>query len=163
MERKRPRFWNMLAIMMVITCFTIVTTVSAGSGDDSDASYPEVGVEWICTYQWPSADLPNSDDCAIGFYTTLGDAGWTQSFNRGTYTSEVDHWVADGSDSSYVDGVDIVMFAGHGANDLIKIATARWAWFNCCEWGITTLNGCCSAHVIQLKFQGTSNRLKNGH
>jgi len=132
---KKRKNWISLFLVFLVLGILLAPPVCAGTGDDNDASYPEVGVEWINEYQAPSNDLPNSDDCAIGFYNVLCNAGWTPKFNKGTYTASALHWVWDGSDTTYVDGADIVFFAGHGWNCGILISTVEWMWFNDCEWG----------------------------
>lgn len=162
MKRNRPLWRATVPTLVIIACFALVTAVSAGTGDDNDLSNPEVGVEWVTEYYWPSQNLPSADDCALGFYNTLGNAGWTQKFNKGTGTVAVDQWVSDGLDSSYVDGADIVMFVGHGANNLIKLATdpLHWVYFDCCEWGDYDLEWMLlhSCHTTQIPGNFKSNK-----
>ncbi len=116
--------------------FCLIACVSAGAGDDNDATYPEVGIEWVVNYDWPSDDLPNADDDARGFYNTLGSNGWTKRFDYGDSSTQVYHWTYS-NDLNYVDKVDAVYFSGHGAPTLIKLGTwpDRHVAFYDCSWG----------------------------
>jgi hypothetical protein len=73
--KKGMRALGLLLIMALIGA-VFVPAVSAGAGDDNDASFPEVGVEWVNDY-WPNP-LSHSDESATDFYNTLGNAGWTK-------------------------------------------------------------------------------------
>jgi len=77
MKRNRPLWRATVPTLVIIACFALVTAVSAGSGDDNDLSNPEVGVEWVTEYNGLN-NLQSDDDCALGFYNTRGNAGWTQ-------------------------------------------------------------------------------------
>lgn len=109
--------------MLVLFILAIVTfPASAGAGDDSDSSSPEVGVEWVCDYTYLYSDLPNSDDSAVGFYNRMGNAGWTKKFNKGNSNAKAAHFEQSGSDTTYVDGVDIAFYQGHGSAGRLDVS-----------------------------------------
>lgn len=128
------------SITLLLIAICLVSNASAGTGDDSDSSSPEVGIEWVTDYSWPYSDLPNSDNSAEDFYNTLGNAGWTKKFNMGnSYASDAhfEHSGVNGVDSSYVDGADIVFYQGHGEDDSLHLATytKRVIYENEIKWG----------------------------
>jgi len=96
--------WKLIPLAIVVSMFCLIACVSAGAGDDNDATYPEVGIEWVVNYDWPSDDLPNADDDARSFYNTLGSNGWTKRFDYGDSSTQVYHWTYS-NDLNYVDKV----------------------------------------------------------
>ncbi len=71
-------------------------------------------------------DAPYADDCAEGFYYTLGNAGWKLSFNYGdalAWESDFEKSSVGGSDRYFVDDVDFAFFAGHGDSGKIGFST----------------------------------------
>ncbi|WP_292521753.1 DUF6345 domain-containing protein [Methanoculleus sp.] len=125
----------------------------AGTGDDNDASYPEFGVEYKCNYL-AGNNQPSSPTSAEGFREALSSAGWTESFFIGDEDRNVNRWTYSGLDQSYVDGTDIVYFAGHGWNQgiLLNSAPGSWVYFRNCEWGDYDLEWMLldSCHTVQL-------------
>jgi hypothetical protein len=99
-----------------------------GTADFHDSDFPQVGIEWS-----NGDNLVWSDETAIGFYNTLGDAGWVKTFEYGDSETQVDHFDV-GDDWKYIDGVDIALFAGHGGFDWIRLDD-DYLFFNGCEWG----------------------------
>jgi hypothetical protein len=94
--------------------------------DTEDAN--EVGVEWTNAYDFyyndPDEgliylqDVHYCDDFANGFYNKLGANGFSKEFNWGnTLAWEEDFKKAEfgGTDSSWVDDVDFVVYSGHGS------------------------------------------------
>ncbi|AKB77352.1 hypothetical protein MSHOH_0869 [Methanosarcina horonobensis HB-1 = JCM 15518] len=123
---------------MLVLCILAALTLpaSAGTGDDSDSSSPEVGIEWVCDYTYPYADLPNSDDSAVGFYNRIGNAGWTKKFNKGDSNAKAAHFEQSGSDTTYIDGVDIAFYQGHGSAGKLDVsAYTEKVYANEAEWG----------------------------
>jgi hypothetical protein len=108
-----------------------------GTADFQDLNYPQVGVEWVNDYQ--VNPLSNSDDTALGFYNTLGNAGWVQMFEYGDDEAQVDHFTNDGVDWKFIDGVDIALFAGHGSFNItgnwIRLMEPNIVLFPTCKWG----------------------------
>jgi hypothetical protein len=45
---------KVFAVFIALIAF--ISPVNAGSGDDNDASSPEVGVEWVTDYTYPTLD-----------------------------------------------------------------------------------------------------------
>ena len=136
------------------------------SGDDGDL---EVGVEWVTEYTWPCSDLPNSDDSAIAFYTRLGGAGWTQKFNNGNDDAEEEHFEYDGLDYTYIDGVDIAWYQGHGENTKLMLSTV-WEHVHFqdeIEWGDSDLEWIalhsCNSTEIPENFKGSPYDLNGVH
>ncbi|MDK2826051.1 MAG: hypothetical protein PWQ63_1797 [Methanolobus sp.] len=126
--------------LLVLCIFSILAIsifpASAGTGDDSDSSSPEVGVEWVCDYTYPYADLPNSDDSAVGFYNRMGNAGWTKKFSKGNSNAKAAHFEQSGSDTTYIDAVDIAFYQGHGAAGRLDVSTyTEKVYANEAEWG----------------------------
>jgi hypothetical protein len=79
-----------------------------------------IGIEWVNKYHGRSSDLKNCDNDARGFYNKLSgtrqfeysdDLAWDQDFEESGVGSP-----AAGTDTIYVDNVDIVYFAGHGSS-----------------------------------------------
>ncbi len=102
----------------------------------SDSSSQEVGIEWVCDYTYPDADLPNSDDSAVGFYNRIGNAGWTKKFNKGDSNAKAAHFEQSGSDTTYVDDVDIAFYQGHGSAGKLDVSTyIEKVYANEAEWG----------------------------
>lgn len=106
-----------------------------------------------------------SDDTAIGFYNSLGNAGWVKMFENGDSEAQNSHFTP-GDDWRYIDGVDIALFAGHGAWNWIRFMDPYVAVFNTCEWGDNDLewiflHGC---HTTQepFIFKSIPNRAMNG-
>lgn len=117
----KNRFKETILVLCIIV--TLIFPVSAGAGDDSDSSSPEVRIEWVCDYTYPYADLQYSDDSAIGFYNRLGNAGWTKKFNKGDSNAKAAHFEQSGSDTTYIDGVDIAFYHGHGSAGRLDVST----------------------------------------
>jgi len=107
-----------------------------GTKDFQDLYYPQVGVEWVNDYT--ITPLSNSDDTAIGFYNTLGNAGWVQMFEKGDDEAQTSHFTV-GEDWKYIDGVDVALFAGHGSFNItaywIRLMEPKIVLFPTCEWG----------------------------
>jgi hypothetical protein len=78
-----------------------------------------IGIEWVRQYHGRAKDLDSTQAQAEGFYNTLSgvrsfnwgdDLAWDQDFEEsGTGTP------ASGTDTTWVDNVDIVFFSGHGS------------------------------------------------
>jgi hypothetical protein len=128
--------------IVIILILTLTNTAFAGAGDDSDASYPEVGVEWVSDYPGDN-DLPLADDSAEDFYEHLGDTGWTQRFNRGDDNAWErifkKYGLENGWDKYYADAVDIVFFHGHACAGAINFSDDshddEWLEYDEAEWG----------------------------
>jgi len=89
---KRRTTCMKFALIIAVSSVILMSCANAGTGDDNDATSPEVGVEWVTDYSWPHSDLPNSDDSAIAFYNGLGNAGWTKKFNKGNNNAKEEHF-----------------------------------------------------------------------
>lgn len=92
---------------------------------------PEVGVEWVNNYTAVGkSNLSYMDDCAQGFYNVIAsDPEWTGEFNVGNSNAWEKHFKKSslgGLDDSWVDAVDLAMFAGHGS---AKTGTGRGSAF----------------------------------
>jgi hypothetical protein len=82
--------------------------------------YDYVGVEWVVDYSAVGKDnVYNRDDCATGFYDTIvALPDWKGRFNRGDSDAWEEHFKRvsqGGTDTDWIDNVDIAYFAGHGA------------------------------------------------
>ena len=121
---------------VLLVTLAAMSNAIAGSGDDNDASYPEVGVEWVNDYTYPYSDLSNCDDSANGLYNRLGNIGWTKRFNKGNSNAKATHFESAGQDSSYIDAVDIALYSGHGHSNRLDISTV-WekVYYNEAQWG----------------------------
>lgn len=78
-----------------------------------------IGIEWVKQYHGRSANLTNTKPQAEKFYNTLSgtrsfnwgdDLAWDQDFEQQGVGSP-----AAGTDTTWVDNVDIVFFSGHGS------------------------------------------------
>lgn len=78
-----------------------------------------IGIEWVRQYNGLASDLSNTKPQAEGFYNTLsatrrfawGDnLAWDEDFEQQNVGSP-----ASGTDTTWVDDVDMVFFSGHGA------------------------------------------------
>jgi hypothetical protein len=78
----------------------------------------KIGVEWIMKYHGRASNLSNTQKQAEGFYNRLSgtrsfswgdDLAWDQDFEQQGVGSP-----ATGTDTTWVDAVDIVFFSGHG-------------------------------------------------
>lgn len=79
-----------------------------------------IGIEWVKKYNGRAANVSNTQAAAEGFYNTLAgirmfnwgdDLAWDQDFEeQGTGNPTT------GADTTWVDSVDIVFFAGHGSS-----------------------------------------------
>jgi len=135
----------------------------AGTKDNRDIEFPQVGVEWINNYQ--SNPLSMSDNVAIDFYTVLSNAGWVPMFENGDSEAQNGHFTT-GDDWRYIDGVDIALFAGHGAWNWIRFIEPNVALFNTCEWGDNDLewiflHGCHTTQELFI-FKSLPNWAMNG-
>jgi len=139
-------------------------TPIAGLKDYYDEIHHQVGVEWVNNYQ--VGPLSNSDDTAVGFYNTLGNAyGWVQMFEKGDSEAQITHFVT-GDDWRFIDGVDIALFAGHGESYWIRLIEPSVVFFNACEWGDNDLewiflHGCYTTRTPG-NFKGIPNWAMNG-
>lgn len=79
-----------------------------------------IGIEWVQKYHGRASDLSNTQAQAEGFYNTLqgtrsfnwgDDLAWDQDFEEQGAGSP-----ATGSDTSWIDNVDIAFFSGHGSS-----------------------------------------------
>ena len=153
-----------LLLVMALLGAVFVPAVSAGIGDDNDASYPEVGVEWVNDY-WPNP-LSHSDESATDFYNTLGNAGWIKRFCLGDRQTAVNQW--SDNDENYVDGVDITWFSGHGHQAYLLLTNnpLDWVQFNLVEWGDYDaewiLLHSCHTTEIPGNFKGLLHKALNG-
>jgi hypothetical protein len=77
------------------------------------------GIEWVNNYHGRASDLSNNDNNAQGFFNKLDgtkdfefgdDLAWDQDFEQSGVGSP-----STGTDTSFVDKVDIVFFSGHGS------------------------------------------------
>ena len=106
--------------------------------DNRDLDYPQVGVVWVTEYDPPSSPLPLSDDNALGFYNTLGNAGWVQMFEHGNNEADAGHFTAINEDWQYIDGVDIAYYSGHANGFCLCLGPGvilNNVFYNTCEWG----------------------------
>lgn len=78
-----------------------------------------IGIEWVKSYHGRAANLTNTKPQAEGFYNTLSatrqfnwgdDLAWDQDFEQQGQGSP-----ATGTDTTWVDNVDMVFFSGHGS------------------------------------------------
>lgn len=78
-----------------------------------------VGIEWVRRYHGRASELSNTKPQAEGFYNTLhgvrsfnwgDDLAWDEDFEQRGEGSP-----AAGTDTAYVDNVDIAYFSGHGS------------------------------------------------
>lgn len=104
--------------------------------DNHDEDYPQVGVEWVTEYD-SSSPLPLSDDNAIGFYNTLGNAGWVQMFEYGNNETDGSHFTAATEDWQYIDGVDTAYYSGHASYHWLDLGPGLFnvVPYTLCEWG----------------------------
>lgn len=141
----------------------------AGLKDNNDLLYPQVGVEWVNSYS--VNPLSNSDDTALGFYNTLGNAypqKWYQMFAHGD--SEVQDANFKANDWRNIDGVDIALYAGHGelfgCLRLLESVTPMYVFYNACEWGDNDLEWiflhACYTTRNPSNFKGIFHRAMNG-
>lgn len=104
--------------MLILITPLLVPAAFAGNDDSNNK---EIGIEWVNDYSGPGLPfIPNTDDCARGFYNTLGNNGFTRNFDYGNSSAQERHWEkssVEGQDTSYVETVDFVYFAGHGDED----------------------------------------------
>lgn len=113
-----------LAIIMV-TALIMLNSSRMVAADTEDAN--DVGVEWTNSYGFWYDDpdegsiylsnLQYNDDLVTGFYNKLGADGFSKKFNWGDSSA----WEEDfkkvslgGTDSSWADDVDFVVYSGHG-------------------------------------------------
>ena len=80
----------------------------------------QVGVEWVVDYSAVGKhNVPCRDDCAEGFYDVIrACSNWDGRFNRGNADAWEEHFkqpAMGGTDSDWIDKVDLAYFAGHGA------------------------------------------------
>jgi hypothetical protein len=150
---EKRKFERSVLLAVIAMGMIIAPPACAGTGDDNDASYPEFGVEYKADYLVGN-DLWQGAISAQGFRNALLNAGWTESFFIGDEDRNVNRWTYFGVDQSYVDGTDIVYFAGHGWNQgiLLNSEPGKWVYFRNCEWGDydaewILLDGC---HTVQL-------------
>lgn len=130
--------YHMIAYVTVsLVLLVLASTVSlAGTGDDNDVSYPEVGVEWVNDYTWPISDLLYCDDSANGLYNKLGNNGWTKRFNMGNSNAKAAHFEQAKTDSQYIDAVDIALYSGHGSTNKLDVSTVtEKVYYDEAEWG----------------------------
>jgi len=104
--------------------------------DYHDLDYPQVGVEWVTEYDF-SSPLPMSDDNALGFYNTLGNAGWIQMFEYGNNETDGSHFTAATEDWRYIDGVDVAYYSGHASYHWLDLGPGllNVVPYTLCEWG----------------------------
>ena len=78
-----------------------------------------IGIEWVQKYNGRAADVSNTRAAAEGFYNTLqgvrsfnwgDDLAWDRDFEEQGAGSP-----SSGTDTVWVDNVDIVFYAGHGS------------------------------------------------
>lgn len=175
---KKKTKWRVAALIIVLSVMALMPCANAGTGDDNDASYPEVGVEWVNDYTLPLLDLDQCDDSANGLYNRLGNIGWTKRFNKGDSDAKAAHFEYANHDSTYIDAVDIALYAGHGSQNKLDISTVwekvyydealwgdydlEWIGLDCCYAGshyfAYPLNG---VHLI-CGFSTTANDYDNG-
>jgi hypothetical protein len=80
----------------------------------------EVGVEWVANFNTcPANDLPNctEPECMKLYNALVGD-GWTGRFhygNNAAWETDFKRSALGGSESSYVDSVDLALFCSHGS------------------------------------------------
>lgn len=101
----------------VLRILLISLSVSGICGCDN-----EVGVEWVNDYKKVGKpSLSCRKPCAEGFYQTIYTLdGWVGRFNEGDANAWEKHFKRTskgGIDDQWIDGVDFVYFAGHGAGD----------------------------------------------
>ncbi|MBN1762152.1 MAG: hypothetical protein JW878_03595 [Methanomicrobia archaeon] len=166
---KRRAVCLKLSLILAVSSVVLMSCATAGTGDDNDATSPEVGIEWVTDYSWPHSDLPNSDDSAKAFYNGLGSAGWTRKFDKGNTNTKEEHFQHDGQDSTYIDGVDIAWYQGHAQNNRLELSTyTKWvSFFNEIEWGDhdlewIALHGCHSTEKPD-RFKGSHYGLNGVH
>ncbi len=113
---------NSIAILFVLLIF-----ISAFAACEK----AEVGVEWVNSYTAVGkGNLSYMDYCAEGFYNVIkSHSEWAGEFNVGNANAWEKHFKKSslgGLDDSWVDAVDLVMFAGHGS---AKTGTGRGSAF----------------------------------
>lgn len=101
-------------LFRLILVAIVIFTLSACSN--------EVGVEWVVDYSSVGKSMVyGRDDCAKGFYNTIkAHPDWDGEFDVGDSAAWEKHFKRDalsGLDDSWVDSVDFVYFAGHGAGE----------------------------------------------
>jgi hypothetical protein len=110
----------MAKVMALMVCFVLLCCFSLNfvnitiAGND-DADQKEVGVEWVENYS--SDPLKWTSEAAEGFYSRLGEIGWTKRFDFGddlAWESDFEKSAVGGSDYLYIDTVDFAWFGGHG-------------------------------------------------
>jgi hypothetical protein len=79
-----------------------------------------LGIEWVKKYNGRAANVSNTQAAAEGFYNTLAgvrmfnwgdDLAWDQDFEEQGIGNP-----ANGTDTTWVDNVDIAFYAGHGSS-----------------------------------------------
>lgn len=80
----------------------------------------DVGVEWVNEYHGRAGNLSANDDNAIGFYNEIRSISkpgyqYTGRFNFGDDSAWDTDFEEPGSDSTWIDDVDIAFFSGHGS------------------------------------------------
>ena len=79
-----------------------------------------IGIEWVKQYHGRASNLSNTKAQAEGFYNTLSgvrvfnwgdDLAWDQDFEQSGKGSP-----AAGTDTTWIDSVDIAFFSGHGSS-----------------------------------------------
>ncbi len=120
------RLRNILVLLVVVLavgtlCFA--QPVLAGSADDNDSTSPDVGGEWVEDYSGTQSGLGNltqTQESVTGLINKLTSYSWYQRFNWGNSAA----WEEDfkkvssgGTDTTYADAVDLVVFSGHSSEN----------------------------------------------
>lgn len=113
-----------LLVVITSNSLLIATRPVTAAGPNDNGDPWEVCIEWVNDYSGTGQiSLTKSSSCAIGFRDRLKNAGWRCRYSWGdSYAFQSDFVPYDipfpsgmhGSDSRYVDNVDIAYFAGHG-------------------------------------------------
>lgn len=80
----------------------------------------EVAAEWVTNYSAVGkGNVPGRQACATGFYNHIvAQTDWQGNFNRGNADAWEEHFKREslgGTDTEWIDSVDIAYFAGHGS------------------------------------------------
>lgn len=145
-----------VAIALLATSFAPL----AYAGLD-DANNKEVAIDWVNNYDSMNADpdcnfggtirnpnLVNTDDDSRGWYNTMGNNGYTKQFEHGdppvavlAKETDFEKSLVGGSDSFWVDNVDMTYFSGHGSDGTLEGDGKAKIWFGADNDG-DTLHHC---------------------
>jgi hypothetical protein len=117
---------NLLASLAIVCMLLMTFTLRFALAGNDDTNEREVGVEWINNYNGLLQNLTMCNNDAEGFYNTIGNNGFTQSWDLGdnnAWERDFESPAVYGRDATYADAVDYVYFAGHGLSDRFCFGT----------------------------------------